>query len=393
MEATRKAAKGGRVMKKRTLVIGVLVAVATGSASRSPLGYEMGISEVRPLGNALTNITVVVLVLLAASCGHSDPGSPEEVALGPFASTLEGEVLARYEEMTPRQRQGVETLAERLGAERTTEWLLASLDERLRIFPLEPYSDRTAFGATLEGEPRALYERLDEGGRADIELYAAALGHEAAARSLLELREMELERMEQDVSRTADSGDAKSSVQPPEEGVTASLVHFYTPGGFRAPLPSLEDALSPDEKAKLDTLDPRIRKAFVQGWEYSAPMVITVPDPVLPGVWLAFIDPGGFVADGVEGIVEEEKRVLMAIPSEIPPIEDLVYPEVVAEYEGLHPDLKENFWREVGFAYGRGITVGKWAFGPLTEEQSREFFGNHVTSLSELQAMTPKYRR
>ena len=56
-----------------------------------------------------------------------------------------------YEEMTPRQRQGVETLAERLGPERTTEWLLASSEERLRIFPPEPYSDRTAFGATLEG--------------------------------------------------------------------------------------------------------------------------------------------------------------------------------------------------------------------------------------------------
>ena len=345
------------------------------------------------MGNALTAITVVALVLLAAGCAQDDPASPEETALGAFASTLEGEALARYEEMTPRQRQGVEAVAERLGAERTTDWLLASLDERVRILPLEPYSNRTAFGATLEGETLALYERLDEEGRADIELYAAALGHEAAARSLLELREIELERMEQDVSRPADSDDAKWSAQRPEEGVTAPVVHFYTPGDFRAPLPSLQDALSPDEKAKLDALDPRIRKAFVQGWEYSAPMTVTVPDPGLPGAWLAFIDPGGVVADRVERIVEEEKRVLMAVPAEIPPIEDLVYPEIVSEYEGLHPDLREIFWREVGIAYGRGMTVGKWAFGPLTEEQRREFFGNHVTSLSELQAMTPKYRR
>lgn len=345
------------------------------------------------MGNALTTVTVVVLVILAAGCGHGDPVSPEEMTLGPFASTLEGEALAVYEGMTSRQRQGVETLAERLGPERTTEWLLASLDERLKILPLEPYSDRTAFGATLEGETRALYERLDKGGRADIELYAAALGHEAAVRSLLALREKELERVEQDVNRPADSDDAKSSVQPSEEGATAPMVHFYTPGDFRAPLPSLHDALSPDEKAKLDALDPRIREAFVQGWEHSSPMAVTVPDPGDPGAWLAFIDPGGFVADGAEGIVEEEKRVLMAVPSEIPPIEDLVSPEIVAEYEGLHPDLKENFWREVGIAYARGITVGKWAFGPLTEEQSREFFGSHVTSLSEFQAMTPKYRR
>ena len=128
---------------------------------------------------------------------------------------------------------GLETLAERLGAERITEWLLASSEERLRILPPEPYSDRTAFGATLEGETLALYERLDDQGRADIEFCAAALGHEAAVRSLLVLGERERERMEgeQEVSPPADSGDAESSVQPPEEGVTApdGVVQFYSP--------------------------------------------------------------------------------------------------------------------------------------------------------------------
>ena len=79
------------------------------------------------------------------------------------------------------------------------------------------------------------------------------------------------------------SDDTGSSAQPAEEGTAAPEVHFYTPGDFRAPLPSMEDALSPDEKAKLDALDPRIRKAFVQGWEYSAPMAVTVPDPGDPG--------------------------------------------------------------------------------------------------------------
>ncbi len=337
-------------------------------------------------------MTAMMLVLLLAGCGKDGPPEP---ALGPFASTLDGEALARYEEMTPRQRQGVETLAERLGAERTAEWLLASSEERLRIFTPESYSDRTAFGASLEGETLALYERLDEGGRADIELYAAALGHEAAARSLLALRDMELERMEgeQEVSPAADSGDAGSSAQRSEEGATAPVVHFYTPGDFRAPLPSLEDALSADEKAKLDSLDPHIRKAFVQGWEHSSPMAVTVPDPRDHNAWLAFIDPGGYVAGRVERIVEEEKGVLMSVPAEIPPIEDLVYPEVVAEFEGLHPDLKERFWGEVGIAYGRGMTVGKGAFGPLTEEQTRKLFSNYVKGWSELQAMTPKYRR
>ena len=96
-------------------------------------------------------LTIAALSCLLAAAGYGED-APSEPTLGPFVSTLDGEALARYEDMIPRQRQGVETLAERLGAERTAEWLLASSEERLRIFPPEPYSDRTAFGATLEGE-------------------------------------------------------------------------------------------------------------------------------------------------------------------------------------------------------------------------------------------------
>ncbi len=334
-----------------------------------------------------TIIAAAVLLFLLAGCGRNDPP-----AFGPFASTLEGEALARYEGMTPRQRQGVETLAERLGAERATGWLLASSEERLRIFPPEPYSDRTAFGATLEGEILALYERLDEQGRADIEFYAAALGHEAAVRSLLVLGERERERMEweQKVSPPADSGDAESSVQPPEEGVTAPdrVSNFYTPGNFRASLPALEDALSPDEKAKLDALDPRIRKPFVGDWQYSAPMIITAPDPGDPNAWLAFIDPKAFVADGVERITEEQKRVLMAVPAELPPIEDLVFPELVADFEGLPPRLKEMFWSDAGTTFAQGMTVGRWGLPPLTDEEIRKMFSRRI---EQYQRASPIY--
>ena len=149
--------------------------------------------------------------------------------------------------------------------------------------------------------------------------------------------------------------------------------------------------LSSDEKAKLDALDPLIKNPFVENWGYSG-LMVTVQDPRHPDTWLAFIDPGAFVADGVERETEYQKKVLMALPAEFPSIEDLVLPEFVAEYQELHPDLKEKFWREVGIAYGMGLTVARPEFGALTETQIREFFSNYVAGWSKYQSMTPKYR-
>ncbi len=173
-----------------------------------------------------TIIAATVLVLLLAGCGKDDPSVP---ALGPFASTLEGKALAKYEEMTPRQRHGVETLAEQLGPERTTEWLLASSEERLR---------------------------------------------------------------------------------------------------------------------------------------------------------------SAFVADGVERITEEQKGVLMAVPAELPPIEDLVFPELVAEFEGLPPRLKEIFWSDVGTTLAHGMTVGGWGLPPLTDEEVRKMFSRRI---EQYQRASPIY--
>ena len=344
---------------------------------------------------------VVALVLLAVACGRDDPEPSVEPALDTFASTLEDEARTVYEEMIPRQQQGVEKLAERLGPERTTEWLLASPEERVRIFPLQRDPNRIAFGATLEEDTLALYEHLDERGRADLEFYADALGHEAAMSALLALREREREWMEWDesVSPPAGSDDANSPLPSgvpsgESEDRDASAIQpleFYAPGFFSAPLPSMRDALSPDEQAKLDSLDPRIKSPFVENWLRTGQRV-TFPDSRRPGAWLAFIDPEAYVADGVERETEYQKGVLIAIPAEFPPIEDLVLPEFLAEYERLHPDLKENFWTEVGIAYGMGMTVGRPGFGPLTEEQVREFISNYIVGWSKFQAMTPKYR-
>ncbi len=340
-------------------------------------------------------VAVAVLILLFAGCGNDDPPAPAEPAPALFASTLEGEALARYEDMTTRQRQGVETLAERLGPERTTEWLMASEDERPSIIPMELDPNRRALGATLEGETLALYERLDAQGRADLEFYADALGHEAAAWALLALgdRERRWEERNNHISPASVPDDSKSPLPsggPSEEMDPSPAFVFYIPGLLGAPLPPMRDALSPDEQAKLDDLDPLIKAPFVESWLYGG-FRVSVPDVRLPGAWLAFVDRKAFVANGVETETERRKSVLMAIPSEFPGIADLVLPEYVAEYEALHLDLKEKFWREVGIAYGMGMTA-RPEFGPLTQEQVRELFSNYVIGWSEYQAMTPRYQ-
>ena len=354
------------------------------------------------LRTAATAIVVAALALQAVGCGQEDPVPPEEPALSPFASTLEGDARAVFEEMTPRQQQAVPIVAERLGPERTTEWLLASPEQKAKILPLQRDPGRTAFAETLEGDALALYERLDQRGRADLELFADALGRDAAMSSLLVLGEREREWMEWNASvsppeRSDGSGSPLPSGIPSKESEdrgasTIELFDFYAPGFFSAPLPPMRDALSPGEQAKLDSLDPRIRAPFVESWLRGG-MTVTVPDPRSPGSWLAFIDPEAYVADGVDGEAEYRKNVLMSIPAGFPPIEDLVLPEMVAKYEALHPDLKEEFWIEVAIAYGIGMTVGRPGFGPLTDDYVRRLFSGYLVDWSEFRATTPKYRR
>ena len=354
------------------------------------------------LRTAATAIVVAALALQAVGCGQEDPVAPAEPAISPLASTLEGEARAAFEEMTPRQQQAMAVVVERLGPERTTGWLLASPEQKARILPLQQDPGRTAFAETLGGDALALYERLDERGRADLELFADALGHDAAMSSLLVLGEREREWTEWNASisppeRSDGSGSPLPSGVPSKESEDrdASAIEpfdFYAPGFFSAPLPPMRDALSPGEQAKLDSLDPRIRAPFVESWLRGG-VAVTAPDPTRPGAWLAFIDPKAYVDDGVDREAGYRKNVLMSIPAEFPPIEDLVLPEMVARYEALHPDLKEEFWIEVAMAYGTGMTVGRPGFGPLTDEDVRRLFTGYLVDWSEFQAMTPKYRR
>ncbi len=364
--------------------------------------------------NIITIAAAAVLILLFAGCGNDAPPSPEEPALGPFASTLEGEAMARYEDMTPRQRQGVETLAERLGAERTTEWLLADRDARLDIFPLEPdppAEQPAPFESTLEGEALARYEQMGKEGRSDIEFYARALGREAAAQALLFLSvEGSNPRIPEDYAGPqiakdeTDPTDIASYLMshPPEDrrfivsaGLFPSAVFSrpaegsevevrYAQGDISAPLPPLEGALTADEKAKMDAFDPRLRVRLVWEWERG----VSVQDPTYsdeyewtspnPDDWLAFVDPAGFVADKVDDQAAELRWRITQIPAEFPPIEDLVLPEIVADYEALSEDGKDNFWNGVASIYASGVTVGgrdnpdPWPFDGVKEKLSSD---------------------
>ena len=112
-----------------------------------------------------------------------------------------------------------------------------------------------------------------------------------------------------------------------------------------------------DRKEKLEALDPRIGGPFVEVWEYG--LKIHTPSPSDPTAELGFTDPKAYVAQRTEEETKLSREVLMALPTELPPIEDLVFPEAVAEYEKLHSDVKEMFWDQVRIKYAYGIAVGK----------------------------------
>ena len=133
-----------------------------------------------------------------------------------------------------------------------------------------------------------------------------------------------------------------------------------------------------DNFSRLEALDTRIRGPFVERWEHG--LQIYVPSPSDPTAGLAFTDPKAYVAQRTEEETKLTREVLMALPTELPPIEDLAFPEAVAEYEKLHPDVKEMFWDQVGGSYAHGMTVGKGEFRPLTNSEIKELFSPYVVS-------------
>ena len=122
----------------------------------------------------------------------------------------------------------------------------------------------------------------------------------------------------------------------------------------------------------------------MQNWEEGLP--IRAPDPSDPFQAPAFTDPKGYVAQQTEEHAGQLKEVLMALPVELPPIEEILSSEAVAQYQRLPPDLKEGFLNDVGGIYARGMTVGRGNFPPLTDSEVKEFFSTIVASISPIKA-------
>ncbi len=387
-------------------------------------------------------IFIVVVLVIAMACGTSSPPvqpSPVTNAVSAeaqptpeppaepefeFKPTLEGEALAQYEWLSEEHSLDMEEMARFLGTDMVTEWLavisglasdrfasglegddrerydsLSRLErytfelialieqdlamEWLSVWPgrLDQEGERVgqdhggartpaeAFAPDIaqtdsglpgtpiiETEALVQYARLDSEGRAAFEFLVKVVGLEAAEEQLLPLREW-------------------------------NDLYFHPPAIFAAPLPPLKNALSTDETAKLRALDPRIRDPFVENWEEG--LRISAPDP---SEALAFTDPKGYVAEQTEKHAKRLKKRLMAIPAELPHIKDLVSAEGVAEYDRLHPDLREQFWKEVGVVYSSGMTVGSEGFPAMTDGEIKDLFGPILTSLMRRKEMNPEYQ-
>ena len=358
----------------------------------------------------------VLVVLLPTACSKTDQA--ESV---PFVATLEGNALEQYERLSQEADLDLEAMALFLGTEMVTEWLGVLS---------RPVSERLA--STLKGDDLQRYESLSRLERDTFELIA--LIERELAMEWLSVgpgpQGQEGEGIGQDYTgpRTpakAFAPDIAQSTQLPLAPIieTEALVQYarlmsvgradfeffvrgvgleeaeesllaFTAGwnsrfhipssAFISPLPPLKNALSADETAKLRALDSRIRDPFVENWEYG--LKIHAPDPSDPTSALAFTDPAAFVTEKTEEYEGQLKKVLMALPVKLPPIEEIASSEAVAQYQRLHPDLKEEFWNDVGGIYARGITVGRGNFPPLTDSQIKDYFSTIVASISPTQA-------
>ena len=195
------------------------------------------------------------------------------------------------------------------------------------------------FGETLQGKQLRWYNWLPQINRNDIEYFAIVAGHDAAR-----------EWMERSM---------------PESG-------YGRPSHLTLPLPSFEDALTPDETTKLASLDVRIRQKFVEIWDFGVALRAPIPLPANPKAHSQLL---------IDERASELRQLLMAIPSAIPPAAEILHTDELAQYQALHPDLRELFWAEVALAYAQGLTVGRGAFPALNEIQVKDLFSQYIPPL------------
>lgn len=205
--------------------------------------------------------------------------------------------------------------------------------------PKSPSQQAETFGETLQGDALKWYNWMPQVYRDDIEYFAVVAGHDAAR-----------EWMERSM---------------PESG-------YGRPPHITLQLPSFEDALAPDETAKLASLDDRIRQEFVEMWDFGIALRAPIPLPA---------DPKAHSQRLIDERAGELRELLMAIPSTIPPAAEILHTDELAQYQALHPELRELFWTEVATAYAQGLTVGKGKFPALNETQVKDLFSQYIPPL------------
>ena len=341
------------------IAVALVVAVACGTTS--PPVQPSPVTKAAPAETQATAEPIPSPTVTPTLIPTGIPATPQPLAEPEFKATLEGEALAQYEWLAEEHGLDIEGMTRFLGTEMGTEWLAIISG---------PASDR--FASRLEEDDRERYDSLSRLERYTFELIA--LIEQDLAMEWLSVGPGPLGQEGEGIGRDyrgtrtpakAFAPDIVQSTQPPlapiigsealvqyarldSEGRAAfeflvkavgleaaeeqllplrewNDLYFHPPPIFAAPLPSLKNALSPYEAAKLAALDRRIRDPFVENWEEG--LRIRAPDPSDPSEALAFTDPKGYVVQQTEKHVKRLKQRLMAIPAELPHIKDLVFTE------------------------------------------------------------------
>ncbi len=205
--------------------------------------------------------------------------------------------------------------------------------------PNLPSASADTFGETLSGNALEWYNWMPESNRNDIEFYASVFGYASTSKWILEAL--------------------------PELG------NYGLPPPLTAPLPSLS-TLPAEEQNKLETLDPRIRAAFEEDWTFGVIIQAPIPEPA---------DAAKYVNDLMEersGLLRER---LMSIPSILPSAREILHGDALKEYEVMHPELQDLFWREAARTFATGQTIGRGGFPALNETQIKDLFSQHINAI------------
>lgn len=181
----------------------------------------------------------------------------------------------------------------------------------------EPTATPETFGEWLKGEELEWYTRIPSSTRRDVEFYYSVLGYDQTFAWLT------------DSVRRLDDGSYSAAWLP----------------DLMAPLSPIEESLTDVELAKLRRLDDRLYKVFVDEWDLGA--TIHAPD-VEP------LDRKVYVANRVDEESRRLRKGLDSMPTEIPPIEDLVQADGLKVYNTLDPFWQERFLEAVARSYVNG---------------------------------------